>query len=112
MKVYEHQLVLPQPIVTVTAGCADTTTPGTVGAILCNVKDQALVGILIFIYAASLLIGSGLIVLGIFKLKQLKKTLLKSQYQHQIFCMVQCYSLYQMFSLRSDKQYLAVQIVV
>jgi hypothetical protein len=60
-------------MVALTATCAESTTPGTIGAILCNVKDQALVGILIFIYAASLLIGSGLIVAGIFKLKQVKE---------------------------------------
>ncbi len=76
MKVYRNILLLSvalQPLVTLTAVCADTTKPGTIGAILCNVKDNALVGILIFIYAASLLIGSGLIVTGIFKLKQVKE---------------------------------------
>lgn len=76
MKVYRNILLLSvalQPLVALTAGCDGTTTPGTIGAILCNVKDQALVGILIFIYAASLLIGSGLIVTGIFKLKQVKE---------------------------------------
>ena len=53
------------------ATCADAR-PGSLGMVLCQVKDQALVGVLILIYAASVLIGLGLLVTGIFKLKQVK----------------------------------------
>ena len=45
---------------------------GTIGAVLCQVKENILVGILILIYGASMIIGMGLLVAGIFKLKQVK----------------------------------------
>ncbi|MDC3181193.1 hypothetical protein OAT84_03550 [Gammaproteobacteria bacterium] len=45
---------------------------GTIGEVLCLVKANILVGILILIYGASMIIGMGLLVAGIFKLKQVK----------------------------------------
>ena len=59
---------------TVTGGIEISSCSGvlTVGKVLCLIKENALKGVLILLYAASILIGLGLLVTGIFKLKQVK----------------------------------------
>lgn len=60
---------------TVTGGAAISSCSAgslTVGKVLCLIKENALKGVLILLYAASILIGLGLLVTGIFKLKQVK----------------------------------------
>ena len=52
-------------------GCA-SKKPGTIGAVLCQVKEQALVGVIILIYIAAMLSGAGLLISAVFKLKQVK----------------------------------------
>ena len=58
---------------TVTGGIEISSCKGvlTVGKVLCLIKENALKGVLILLYAASILIGLGLVT-GIFKLKQVK----------------------------------------
>ncbi|UTC24398.1 hypothetical protein MMH89_04090 [Candidatus Comchoanobacter bicostacola] len=53
------------------SGCANAVD-GTIGKVFCNIKDYVLKGVLILIYASSIILGIGLFIAALFKMKQVK----------------------------------------
>ena len=73
-KIFTRSLFVIATISIVSASvCEQTANPQTVGQLLCNIKENTFQGIFKLIFVFAYVSGMGLMVAGIFKLKQVKE---------------------------------------